>query len=150
MVTPAGPAEVDVMVALHALSFDDAWPRHVLAPSLGMPGSFAFLAVVDDEPAGFALLRVHAGEGEVMTLCVSPEMRRHGIARSLLLRGIERAAALGGEAMFLEVAEDNVAALGLYAALGFGEVGRRKGYYKRSGLPVDALLMRRTLSLSES
>jgi Acetyltransferases len=42
--------------------------------------------------------------------------------------------ASGAQSLFLEVAEDNAAALGLYRSLGFVEVGRRPGYYDaRSG-----------------
>ena len=45
--------------------------------------------------------------------------------------------------IWLEVAADNAAARGLYAALGFIEYGRRSKYYKRAGnLAVDAVLMR--------
>jgi ribosomal-protein-alanine N-acetyltransferase len=47
--------------------------------------------------------------------------------------------------MFLEVAAGNVAALALYRAAGFAEVGRRVRYYADGS---DALVMRRDLSLS--
>ena len=57
--------------------------------------------------------------------------------------------ALGAETLFLEVAVDNVAALGLYTALGFAETGRRKAYYARAGGPAaDALILRVDLPLS--
>ena len=52
-------------------------------------------------------------------------------------QGIKR-----GEAkrLFLEVAEDNAAALALYKGMGFQEIGRRKKYYHRpDGPAVDAL-----------
>jgi ribosomal protein S18 acetylase RimI-like enzyme len=43
--------------------------------------------------------------------------------------------------MFLEVGSDNPAALALYAALGFVNVGSRKGYYRGR----DALVLRLSL-----
>jgi len=53
-----------------------------------------------------------------------------------------RAAALGAERMFLEVAEGNVAARALYARAGFSEAGRRRGYYSRNdGSREDALVL---------
>lgn len=146
LIRPASLVDVDVMVALHAMSFEDAWPRHVLAPSLGMPGSFAFLGMIGSVPAGFVLARVHAGEGEVMTLCVGPAERRQGLARGLLDQTLAQASSRKAEAMFLEVAEDNVAALALYFARGFAEVGRRKGYYQRKDRRADALVLRKSLS----
>jgi ribosomal-protein-alanine N-acetyltransferase len=60
---------------------------------------------------------------------------------------LSRAARRGdAKRIFLEVAEDNEAALALYRKLGFQEVGRRKRYYaRRDGEPADALTMALTL-----
>jgi len=136
-------ADIDVMVLLHAASFDDAWPRHVLAPSLSMPGSFAVLGQFGDEPAGFGLARVHAGEGEIMTLCVAPDRRRSGLGKALVAAILEKARTSGAVEIFLEVAADNAAAQALYRGFGFVEVGGRQGYYERAGGRVDALVLRR-------
>ena len=55
-------------------------------------------------------------------------------------------AAENAQTAFLEVAEDNVAALDLYRAFGFIEHGRRRAYYKReNGIWADALLMQLAL-----
>ncbi|MDP3371055.1 MAG: ribosomal-protein-alanine acetyltransferase, partial [Brevundimonas sp.] len=52
------------------------------------------------------------------------------------------AATRGATRLFLEVAEDNMAALALYAGAGFVEAGRRPGYYARPhGRPRDALVL---------
>ena len=75
-------------------------------------------------------------EGEVLNLAVSPEFRRKGIARALFHAAHTE---LSGT-VFLEVRESNAAARQLYAAYGFGEIGRRARYYRR---PVeDAVILR--------
>jgi ribosomal-protein-alanine N-acetyltransferase len=52
------------------------------------------------------------------------------------------AAAQGATRLFLEVADDNAAALALYARAGFSEAGRRPGYYARpDGGRQDALIL---------
>ena len=72
--------------------------------------------------------------------------RERGIARALMLAAIERVSLRGLSELYLEVAEDNAAALGLYRALGFAPVGRRPGYYARPlAEAVDALTLRRAI-----
>ncbi|CAN0588657.1 unnamed protein product [Ectocarpus sp. 12 AP-2014] len=57
-----------------------------------------------------------------------------------------RAASHGAARAFLEVADDNFAALELYATCRYVQVGRRKGYYPRpGGAPADALIMCREI-----
>jgi ribosomal-protein-alanine N-acetyltransferase len=96
---------------------------------------------------GLVLMRAIAGEAEVLTLAVHPAHRRHGLGRAVLQAGLDLAAAAAAEAVFLEVAADNAAALALYRVAGFEAVGRRAGYYARAaGAGMDALVLRRTLN----
>ncbi|MBZ8118239.1 GNAT family N-acetyltransferase [Roseovarius sp. LXJ103] len=95
---------------------------------------------------GFALTRVIADEAELLTIAVDSGARRQGHARALLGRVEAAAADQGAARMFLEVAEDNAAARGLYAAVGYAETGRRIGYYERGAGRVDAVLMVKDLS----
>jgi ribosomal-protein-alanine N-acetyltransferase len=56
------------------------------------------------------------------------------VARALLVDFIDAARRRGARRGFLEVAEDNDAALALYTAAGFAAIGRRPAYYRgRSG-----------------
>lgn len=109
-------------------------------------GAFALIALEGDEPAGLALARVVADEGEVLALGVSAERRRRGIGRTLFAEIEVRCAALGAGRLFLEVAADNAAAKALYGAHGFTVVGRRPGYYVRAdGGAMEGLILGRTL-----
>jgi ribosomal-protein-alanine N-acetyltransferase len=103
--------------------------------------------VSDTEIRGFILTRATSYDAEILTLAIEPIFRRQGLARMLTDAAAQLAATLGAESLFLEVAEDNPAAIALYANLGFVQVGRRRGYYARAGAtPVDALVMRRDLN----
>ena len=54
--------------------------------------------------------------------------------------------AAGATRLFLEVADDNVAARGLYERTGFDPIGRRKAYYAGAdGSRTDAVVMSRDL-----
>lgn len=95
-----------------------------------------------DPALGFLLGRVVADEAEVLTLAVDPAARRQGTGARLVAAFLAHAAARGAARAFLEVAEDNSAAIALYRGAGFTEVGRRRGY---AAPGVDALVLARGL-----
>lgn len=132
--------------SLHREAFEAPWSATELATLLSGPGSLALSAWIEGHLAGFVLCRAVADEAEVLTLASAPAARRRGVAKALLAAAQQVAASRGVEALFLEVAADNQAALALYRGLGFRQVGARAGYYRPRSGPVDALIMRRDLN----
>jgi len=145
---PASLVDAADMAALHAGAFDAPWREPDIAQILASPGGFGVVARDGGRPpAGFILARAIAGEAEILTLAVDPASRRGGIGLALLTAAIGIAQENGAAAMFLEVADDNAAALALYARAGFAEAGRRRGYYRRAGgTAVDARVLRLDLN----
>jgi ribosomal-protein-alanine N-acetyltransferase len=138
----AGPLHADVLAALHATSFAAPWRADEFAALLSQPGVAAWISMSIDTPTGFIMLRAVVDEAEILTLAVTPEQRRTGVARRLINQA--RKALADGETarLFLEVAADNTAALGLYRNCGFAVCGRRANYYTSGGdRAVDAVLM---------
>lgn len=128
-----------LLARLHAASFTTPrpWTEAELAGFLADP--LCDLIALD---GGFALIRTIAGEAELLTIAVDPTLRRRGLGRTLLDAALVRARARGAEAIFLEVAADNVAAIALYEAAGFQRSGTRPGYYRQAdGFRTDALTM---------
>ena len=136
-------ASPDDMAALHATAFDAPWDAAAFAALLDQAGVRAIA-----EPEGFILIRIVADEAEILTLAVRPDVRRSGLGRALVVRAAASAAEEGADRLFLEVADDNAAALALYARCGFQQVGARPRYYARpDGSRRDALLL--SLNLHE-
>lgn len=135
-----------VMANLHAASFGEAWEEAAFATLLASPGVTALVAIRAQAPVGFVLARVAANEAEILTLAVAPAQRRQGVGRALVEAAAQTASRAGADVLFLEVADDNTAALALYAGCGFTQTGLRKGYYARGGARVDALALRRDLN----
>lgn len=138
-------AHADVLAGMHEHCFDQSWPTPSFIELLSMPGSFAFIACVDDEPMGFIFARQIEDEGEIITLGVLPNHRRQGLARTLVRLAESHLKKADGQTMFLEVAENNQAARKLYEQLGYQEVGRRERYYKTEDGTVDALILKTKL-----
>lgn len=142
------PAHARLAAALHETSFATPWSDNDFAKMLEQPG-VAGLLWQDTVPAGFILIRAVADEAEILTLAVTPDRRRQGIAALLLDEASQMLRAGGTRRLFLEVAADNSAARALYTSYGFSVTGRRPGYYDRGPAPrADAILM--TLDLQPS
>jgi ribosomal-protein-alanine N-acetyltransferase len=130
---------------IHAACFHDAWGAGMLRQVLGMPGAFGLVARwgARGSMIGFALARVVADECELLSLGVAPQHRARGVGRELLIAAMARAADADARNLFLEVAENNVAALKLYRAHGLVQIGQRPEYYETpDGRRTMALTMR--------
>ena len=136
----ASTVDAGLLAAMHRSAFEEPWGETEIRALLDGPGGFALIAGTDD---GFILCRAIGGEAEVLTLAVAPAVRRNGVGRALVEAAAKMAAEKGAETFFLEVAEDNAAAIALYQSTGFHPAGRRPGYY---GGTTDALVMRRRLN----
>jgi ribosomal-protein-alanine N-acetyltransferase len=135
------------LAALHKLAFTTPrpWSAAAFTGLLDMDGVFLI-----GDPKGFILGRAIAGEAEVLTLAVGPEWRRQGIARHLMLGFASKAEQAAAETAFLEVAEDNAAAIGLYLSLGYTVGGRRRGYFETPDHKrLDALIMIKRLLVND-
>lgn len=141
-VRPARLDDVKTIVDLEARAFGPAsWGANAVADGLTAPHVATLLAFHESarEAAGFAFWRSLGEEAEILSIGVSPRMRRRGGASALLGEVIERARSEGVRKLFLEVDVANAAAAALYASQGFMRIGLRKRYYKNGG---DALVMR--------
>lgn len=138
----AGTAEAGRIARLQQASFEIGWDAPSIARLIGGPGGFALIATEDGADIGFALLQNVPPEAELLSIGVVPQLRRGGIARALLRRAAGDLQRAGNETMFLDVAADNDAAIGLYRALGFSDMSRRARYYQGK---TDAIVMQATL-----
>jgi ribosomal-protein-alanine N-acetyltransferase len=146
-VTEAGPEFWTQIAGIHAASFDHGWTADALKTLASAAHSHLHVVEDDGSVVSFILLTVVAGEGEILTIATAPRYRGRGHAGQLLAHVTAALTAEKAEAIFLEVAVDNEAALALYEKAGFEPAGIRKGYYSRAGGPaVDACILRLALA----
>lgn len=140
------------LARLHGEDFARGWSEDEFVALLRQEPVFGFAAwQVGNRkagPAGFVLARLAADEGEILTIAVGRDWRRHGLGRDLMEAVLRELHAQRATALFLEVDAVNEPALALYHRLGFAEVARRPAYYDTPGRDTprsDALVMRRNL-----
>ncbi|HEX5508029.1 MAG TPA: ribosomal protein S18-alanine N-acetyltransferase [Pseudolabrys sp.] len=142
----AGPHDAAAIAALHANSFHRGWSEEEVAALLLDRSVIAHRAIVGATFAGFLMSRQAADEAEILSVAVDGAFRGRGLARDLLHLHLRRLAGLGIRKVFLEVDENNEAAVRLYGRAGFHEVSRRSNYYTEpGGKSANALVLRRDL-----
>jgi [ribosomal protein S18]-alanine N-acetyltransferase len=139
-------ADAGRIAELHAEGFHAPWPASeceaMLLDTAVVGQGLGHGAGLD----GFVLSRMAADEAEILTIAVSRRRRGAGLGKRLLQAHLGRLAGLGIRRLFLEVDEGNAAARALYDRLGFEEVGRRNGYYRKpDGSAATALVLKREL-----
>lgn len=135
--------------ALHGSLFASAWDADGVRRLIEHPASVALVATAERpwRVVGFILAQLTADEAEILSLGVGATSQRVGIGKTLVQGLIDTAQSKGAKRIFLDVAVGNAAAIALYQAMGFAQMGRRKEYYSHAGgHREDALLMVRDLT----
>jgi ribosomal-protein-alanine N-acetyltransferase len=156
MIRRITPADCDAIAALEARLFGTALDKPRLMVLQTNPVFCGFVALVPDrgQPqstladdlnsylGGYLLATIIDDEAEILSIGVSLDWQRQGVGKRLLQSFFDYGASWNVTKAVLEVAEDNVPALGLYSDFGFAEFGRRKDYYKQGNQKIDAIMMK--------
>jgi ribosomal-protein-alanine N-acetyltransferase len=119
-----------------------AYSRQELRSFVRHKGVFTLVATEADEIRGFIVAQ--SGDiGHVITIDVSPKLRRSGVGSLLLAAAEEQLAANGCRGVGLETAVDNVGALSFYKRHGYSIIRTWPRYYANG---VDALVLKKHLT----
>ena len=125
-------AHCHVLETLHGLSFEHPWSASDFGQLIANSATHGLIALkAQTTPLGFILLSHVVDEAEILSLCVAPQYRNHKIATQILASVMKTYKDQGVNKVFLEVAEENRPAIGLYETCGFKVVGERPDYYRK-------------------
>ncbi len=135
-VRPAAPADVTALRAIEITCFGPAaWGAALIGAAIADPAQDVLLSTSGD---AYGVVRVVEKTADLDRIAAMPQARRQGTGRGMLAHLIDHAMRRGANRMLLEVAEDNAAALALYASAGFTQIHRRRQYYPDG---TDAVIM---------
>jgi ribosomal protein S18 acetylase RimI-like enzyme len=151
---PYTSEDFDQLYVLEELCFEPPFRfgRWTMRALVQRPYAATWIAEEDGKMAGFAIVEWTVRKREttayVQTIEVAPEFRRRGLGLGLLSRVEESAKLAGAASIWLHVEAENIGAIQLYEALGYGCRGRKDNFYPlgRAGL----IYMKRLDSVSSS
>ncbi len=133
------------IAALERICFSEPWSEQSIAGELGNPLSLWMVCWEDGVVLGYVGSQTVLGETDMMNIAISPQVRRQGVARRLILELVAQLKKQGSHSLSLEVRPSNTAAVALYQRLGFVQVGRRLNYYRHP--KEDGLILRKEWEL---
>jgi ribosomal protein S18 acetylase RimI-like enzyme len=144
-VRPAVAADVECIRSLSKIAFEQYGPYEKILAGWFQSGiAVTLLAVIEDRPVGFAMLRALKTKSdlhrvsELLAIAVEPEKRNLGIG-GLLMKEIEKTAyEMGVQALFLHTAVGNLLGQKFFAKHGFIPLEVRKNFYPKG---QDGLMM---------
>lgn len=134
--------DATALSAIHGRSFDDGWTTADFETWLARPEAIAMVAE-NTGTVAFGLALEAGSDAELLTIATDPASRQTGLGRRIFQALDNEARIRGLERWVLEVARNNLPAIGLYKSSGFMEIGVRKAYYRTRDGRVDALVMSR-------
>jgi ribosomal-protein-alanine N-acetyltransferase len=148
-IRPMNEADVGTVVTLEREAYLFPWSEGIFRDCLRV-GYLCRVIELAGSVAGFGIMSAGAGEAHVLNICVRSDLRCRGLGARMLGYLLDRAYAAGMLEAFLEVRPSNVAAIRLYQAAGFEQVGTRRGYYQAVGGREDAAVLRLDLTARAS
>lgn len=158
---PMTAGDLDSVLAIESVSHLHPWTKGNFSDSLAA-GHWAYCvrpqladsvkgSYLDPEILwAYCILFPALDELHLLNITVSPQLRRLGIGIKMM-HAIEGVAAQQNmPRIILEVRPSNEAALKLYQALGYEQIGMRKNYYPvdaASGLREDAFVLAKSIKL---
>ena len=137
--------DVATVVALERAAYRFPWSEGIFRDCLRV-GYVCRVIDLAGVVVGYGIMSMGAGEAHLLNVCIRDDLRCRGLGRRMLEYLLERAHGAGMLEAFLEVRPSNVVAVRLYQALGFEQVGMRRGYYQAPGGREDAAVLRLDLA----
>ena len=132
-----GYGDLPSVISIERRSFPTPWSLAMFVLELSKPSGICLAATTERGLAGYLVCSRYADVWHLMNVAVAPDMRRRGIATTMMRSLFDEA---GADARYtLEVRTSNEEAIAMYRQFGFRPAGRRRRYYHDNG--EDALIM---------
>lgn len=141
IIRPMEDADIPAVVAIEQAAYRAPWSEILIRDCVTV-GLQCWVLETEQQIVAYGIMAFHEGECHLLNLCVDPKRQRQYYASRLLDFLLHLTHKSEISSMFLEVRPSNTAAVNLYKKKGFIEAGIMENYYRESGEPEDALVLR--------
>lgn len=142
---PLSAQNLDAVLVVEHKTYAHPWSRGNFTDSLAS-GYQAQVLMGGDAVLGYFVAMPGVDEAHLLNITVDPTYQRQGWAHVMLDALAIWAKGQGADWLWLEVRSNNLRAIQVYEAQGFGRIGRRKNYYPAvDGQREDAIVMSKPL-----
>ena len=130
-----------LLAEMHVRIFSyQKWTKDDFLQIFKNPVAHGLLLLSEENPIGYMLWHKVAEEAEIITIGILPDFQNKDFGQKLFTAFESHCCENKLTKIFLDVAENNKAAIAFYQKQGFVFKDRRKAYYKIDADTVDALL----------
>ena len=141
--------DLDEVMCIESRAYEFPWVRTHFVSALNAKEQDAYVCRLNGEIIAYAVFLLAADEMQLLNITVSPEHQNQSVGTFLLTEMEAIANQKGAVEVHLEVRQSNTAALALYHKLNYAALGERVNYYPCQNGRENAVLMAKTLSLTE-
>ncbi len=138
---PLHESQLDEVMDIEKRAYEFPWSEGIFRDCLKAGYSMWVLQERGAPVTAYAVMTMAVGEAHILNLAVDPQCRREGLGRFVLGHLLTVARAANTTIVLLEVRRSNKAAIRLYQAFGFQQIGTRRGYYPGPEQREDAFVL---------
>lgn len=142
------PSDLKAVSRVEHAAYEYPWSHGIFRDCL-LAGYYSLVLDIGDGVLGYGIMSIAAAEAHILNLCVHPSVQRMGYGRRVLNALLAKAEESEANQVFLEVRPSNTAALSLYCAAGFEQIGIRPSYYQANYGREDAVVLSLKLRSSD-
>jgi [ribosomal protein S18]-alanine N-acetyltransferase len=136
--------DIPRVMAIEGKVYEFPWTEGNFRDSLAA-GYSSWACEMEGRFVGYGVMMLAGEDAHLLNVSIAAESQGRGLGRALVAHFMEVARGHHARILLLEVRPSNTLALGLYASMGFEQIGIRRNYYPSISGREDAMVLRRIL-----
>ncbi len=141
-IVPCSKNDMDFIYEIDKTSSSYHWTQRMFLDELDKKNSFFNVLIENKTIVGYIIYNIIFDEAEILNIVIDDKFKGRKYATYLLQKTFDDMIKKDIKTVFLEVGQNNIAAINMYLKFGFTKYNTRLNYYRNG---ENAVLMKRSL-----